>query len=107
MVSQSNEAAMDMIPTATFVTVGIKEAWLHSPSASGQLHDNEILLAASAGMPRIHSGIKMVNPGTFASEALTIFLDYGIRIYHKIKVSSCWCPLLDCRTGHRCRKKPR
>jgi hypothetical protein len=85
------EAAMDMIPHCVYVAqaVGIKEAWLHSPSASGQLHDNEILLQQiDAGMLRIHSGIKkMVNPGTFASEALTIFLTMVFVSIHKIKQS--------------------
>jgi hypothetical protein len=76
---------MAMIPDCVYVAqaVGIKEAWYTSPRASGQLHECGILLQQiDAGMLCIHSRIqKMVKPGTFASEALSIFLDYGVRIY--------------------------
>lgn len=82
---QIHNAAMAMIPNCVYVAqaVGIKEAWYTSPRAFGQLHECGILLQQiDAGMLCIHSGIqKMVKPGTFASKALSIFLDYGVRIY--------------------------
>jgi hypothetical protein len=83
--TEIHNVAMAMIPDCVYVAqaVGIKEAWYTSPRASGQLHECGILLQQiDAGMLCIHSGIqKMVKPGTFASEALSIFLDYGVRIY--------------------------
>jgi hypothetical protein len=82
---QIQNAARAMIPNCVYVAqaVGIKEAWYTSPRATGELHKCDILLQQiDAGMLCIHSGIqKMVKPGTFASEALSIFVDYGVRIY--------------------------
>jgi hypothetical protein len=82
-----HNAACTMIPNCVYMAqaVGIKEAWLHSPCVSGELDDNDRLLQQiDTGMRYIHSGIeKMVEPGTFASRALTIFVDFGIRLYPK------------------------